>query len=120
MEQHHWTPTRPSWSGEHRAALHRFVLAAQGGVQAGHQPQATILSVAGRTEAPGEVPQTPLYRMIRHADGQVFHEGDPVTLADAQIMLNDAIADGRVEVGSFLHVEPDLLVIEPPDAAPGT
>lgn len=63
---------------------------------------------------------TATYPLIRHADGQTFHEGEPVTLADAQVMLNDAIADGRVEVGSFLRVETDLLVIEPPDADPGT
>lgn len=63
---------------------------------------------------------TPLYRVIRHADGQTFYEGDPVTLADAQIMLNDGIADGRVEVGSFLRVEPDLLLIEPAHADPGS
>lgn len=61
-----------------------------------------------------------LYHAIRHADGRTFHDGGLVTLAEAQIMLNDAIADGRVEVGSFLRVEPDLLIIEPPDAEPGT
>lgn len=60
-----------------------------------------------------------LYREIRHADGRTFYGGEPVTLADAQMMLNEAIADGRVEVGSFLRIEPGLLVIEPPDADPG-
>ncbi|MBP2291314.1 hypothetical protein [Azospirillum rugosum] len=64
-------------------------------------------------------PETPVYRQIWFADGRVFHQGDPVTLADAQVLLNDAIADGAVEVGSFLRVEPDLLVIEPPEADPG-
>lgn len=62
---------------------------------------------------------TAVYREIRFADGRAFHRGDPVTVADAQVLLNDGIADGRVEVGSFLRVEPDLLVIEPPEAAPG-
>lgn len=62
---------------------------------------------------------TPTYREIRYADGRTFHRDAPVTLADAQILLNDGIADGRVEVGSFLRVEPDLLIIEPPDADPG-
>ncbi len=63
---------------------------------------------------------TAVYPEIRFADGRVFHRGDPVTLADAQILLNDGIADGLVEVGSFLRVEPDLLIIEPPEADPGT
>ncbi|MBP2314702.1 hypothetical protein [Azospirillum soli] len=62
---------------------------------------------------------TPLYRVIRHADGRDFYDGTPVTLADAQVMLNDAILDGRVEVGSFLHVETDELLIQPPEADPG-
>ncbi|AIB15406.1 hypothetical protein ABAZ39_26300 (plasmid) [Azospirillum argentinense] len=62
---------------------------------------------------------TALYPLVRHADGRTFHDGAPLTLADAQIMLNDAIFDGRVEVGSFLHVGPDQLTIQPPDADPG-
>ncbi|MCW2239298.1 hypothetical protein [Azospirillum canadense] len=59
---------------------------------------------------------TQTYSVIRHADGRVFHAGEPLTVADTQILLNDAIADGWVDVGSFLRVEPDGLVIDPPDA----
>lgn len=60
-----------------------------------------------------------VYPEIVFADGRVFHRGDPLTLADAQILLNDGIANGLVEVGSFLRVEPGLLTIEPPEADPG-
>lgn len=62
---------------------------------------------------------TPTYPRILHADGPTFYEGAPITLADAQVLLNEAIADGRVEVGSFLRVDSDLLVIEAPDTTPG-
>jgi hypothetical protein len=60
---------------------------------------------------------TATYHIIRHADGRTFYDGEPLTLADAQIMINDAIARGDLEVGSFLHIEDDLLVIER-EAAP--
>lgn len=55
---------------------------------------------------------TATYHIIRHADGQDFYDGEPLTLADAQIMVNEAIARGDLEVGSFLRIEDDLLVIE--------
>ncbi|WP_448204709.1 hypothetical protein [Azospirillum sp. sgz302134] len=55
---------------------------------------------------------TATYRIIRHADGRSFYDGEPITLADAQIMINDAIARGDLEVGSFLHVDEDMLLIE--------
>ena len=55
---------------------------------------------------------TATYRVIRHADGRVFYDGEPITLGDAQAMVNEAIARGDLEVGSFLHIEDDELVIE--------
>ncbi len=55
---------------------------------------------------------TATYHIIRHADGRAFYDGEPLTLADAQIMVNEAIARGDLEVGSFLRIEDDLLVIE--------
>jgi hypothetical protein len=57
--------------------------------------------------------QQPLYRRILHADGTIFYDGEPVLLADAQIMLNEGIATGRVPVGSFLRVDDDLIIEEP-------
>ncbi|MBP2306282.1 hypothetical protein [Azospirillum melinis] len=54
------------------------------------------------------------YSVIQHADGQAFYQGEALTLADAQVLLNDAIADGRVDVGSCLRVEPNILIIDPP------
>ena len=57
-----------------------------------------------------------LYRIIVHAvDGAYYQEG-PVTFADAQIMLNNSIAPGEVETGSFLIIAPDFLIIAPPSA----
>lgn len=119
MERQNWIPDGRWWSGEHRAALHRFVVGARAGRRAATQPPASIPDTAERAETFGDLPMTPLYHVIRYADGRAFHDGVPVTLADAQVMLNDAILDGRVEVGSFLHVEPDQLIIQPPDADPG-
>jgi len=100
------------WSGEHRAALHRLLTAARPMTRA----SATSPPVDRPAETSRGAAQLPVYHAIRHADGRVFYDGAPVTLADAQIMLNDAIADARVEVGSFLRVDSALLVIEPPDA----
>ncbi|MBP2300729.1 hypothetical protein [Azospirillum picis] len=55
---------------------------------------------------------TATYHTIRHADGQPFYDGEPITLADAQVMINEAIARGDVEVGSYLHIDADGLIIE--------
>jgi hypothetical protein len=60
----------------------------------------------------------PLYRTIAHATGETYYQGESLTLADAQIVLNNDIAEGKIEVGSFLKVEEDLLILEPPDAKP--
>ena len=57
----------------------------------------------------------PVYRRILHSDGRVFYDGEPMLLADAQIMVNDGIAASRVAVGSFLRVDGDDLTIEEPD-----
>lgn len=61
---------------------------------------------------------TPLYRTIMHAAGWTYYHGEPITLADAQMMLSNDIAEGKVKVGSFLKVDVDLLILEPPDALP--
>jgi hypothetical protein len=61
--------------------------------------------------------QNPLYRRILHHDGRVFYDGEPILLADAQVMLNEGIAASRVAVGSFLRVDGDELTIEEPDTA---
>ncbi|SMF92333.1 hypothetical protein SAMN02982917_0565 [Azospirillum oryzae] len=54
-----------------------------------------------------------LYHHIRHADGPVYYSGEPISLADAQMMINEDIADGIISPGSFLRVEGVELVIEP-------
>jgi hypothetical protein len=61
---------------------------------------------------------TPLYRTIVHASGGTYYQGEPISLADAQIMLNNDIAEGKVEVGSFLKIDEDTLILEPADAKP--
>jgi hypothetical protein len=61
---------------------------------------------------------TPLYRTIVHASGGTYYQGEPISLADAQIMLSNDIAEGKVEVGSFLKIDEDALVLEPADAKP--
>ncbi|MBK3732360.1 hypothetical protein FBZ83_103373 [Azospirillum brasilense] len=55
---------------------------------------------------------TATFRIIRHADGSVFFEDRTITLAEAQILINDAIARGDLEVGSFLRIDGDELVVE--------
>lgn len=55
---------------------------------------------------------TAIFRIIRHVDGPVFFDDRTVTLAEAQIMINDAIARGDLEVGSFLRIDDEELVIE--------
>jgi hypothetical protein len=61
---------------------------------------------------------TQLYRRIVHASGGTYYEGEPITVADAQMMLSNDIAEGKVEVGSFLKIDEDVLILEPPDAKP--
>ena len=61
---------------------------------------------------------TPLYRTIVHASGWMYYQGEPISLADAQMMLSNDIAEGKVEVGSFLKIDEDVLILEPPDATP--
>jgi hypothetical protein len=34
------------------------------------------------------------------------------------MMLSNDIAEGKVEVGSFLKIDEDVLILEPPDATP--
>ena len=54
-----------------------------------------------------------LYHHIRHADGPVYYSGQPISLTDAQVMVNEDIANGRIAPSSFLRVEGVELVIEP-------
>jgi len=61
---------------------------------------------------------TPLYRTIIHASGETYYQGEPISLADAQMMLSNDIAEGRVEVGAFLKIDEDMLILEPADAKP--
>jgi len=61
---------------------------------------------------------TPEYRIIHYAAGGTYYEGEPISLADAQMMLNNDIAEGKVEVGAFLKVDEDTLILEPADAKP--
>jgi hypothetical protein len=61
---------------------------------------------------------TPLYRTIVHASGGTYYQGEPISLADAQMMLSNDIAEGKVEVGAFLKIDEDTLILEPADAKP--
>jgi hypothetical protein len=61
---------------------------------------------------------TPLYRTIVHASGGTYYQGEPISLADAQMMLSNDIAEGKVEVGAFLKIDEDTLILEPADADP--
>ena len=61
---------------------------------------------------------TPLYRTIVHASGGTYYHGEPISLADAQIMLSNDIAEGKVEVGTFLKIGEDVLILEPADGKP--
>lgn len=56
------------------------------------------------------------FRLIRHADGRTYYDGAPLTLADAQIMLNDDIQRRRVAVDSFLRVDGTELIVECPQS----
>jgi hypothetical protein len=61
---------------------------------------------------------TLLYRTIVYASGETFYEGEPISLADAQMMLSNDIAEGKVEVGAFLKIGEDVLILEPADGKP--
>ena len=61
---------------------------------------------------------TPMYRTIVHASGGMYYQGEPISLADAQMMLSNDIAEGKVEVGAFLKIDEETLVLEPADAKP--
>jgi hypothetical protein len=61
---------------------------------------------------------TPMYRTIVHASGGMYYQGEPISLADAQMMLSNDIAEGKVEVGSFLKIDEDTLILEPANAKP--
>ncbi|KJB94675.1 hypothetical protein N826_09165 [Skermanella aerolata KACC 11604] len=59
-----------------------------------------------------------MYRTILHASGGTYYQGEPISLADAQMMLSNDIAEGKVEVGAFLKIDEDALILEPADAKP--
>lgn len=52
------------------------------------------------------------FASIQRADGSVYYEGPPVTLAEAQMLINEAIRERRLDAGVSLRIEPDCLVIE--------
>ncbi|PWC85860.1 hypothetical protein TSH100_14925 [Azospirillum sp. TSH100] len=54
---------------------------------------------------------TNAFSQIRHADGRAYYQGTPLSLADAQIMLNDDILRRRVRVGAYLRVDGGRLVL---------
>ncbi|KAA0581216.1 hypothetical protein FZ983_09765 [Azospirillum sp. B21] len=54
---------------------------------------------------------TNAFSQIRHADGRAYYQGTPLSLAEAQIMLNDDILRGRVRVGAYLQVDGGRLVL---------
>lgn len=55
---------------------------------------------------------TTAFRHIRHADGRAYYEGKPLSLADAQIMLNDDIVRRTVRVDAYLRIDESGLVLE--------
>jgi hypothetical protein len=59
-----------------------------------------------------------MYRTIVHASGGMYYQGEPISLADAQMMLSNDIAEGKVEVGAFLKIDEETLILEPADAKP--
>ena len=61
---------------------------------------------------------TPLYSTISHAAGGIYYQGELITLADAQMIGNDDIVRGKVQVGSFLKVDEDTLILNPPETTP--
>ncbi|KAA0578064.1 hypothetical protein [Azospirillum sp. Sh1] len=48
---------------------------------------------------------TNAFSQISHADGRAYYQGTPLSLADAQIMLNDDILRRTVRVGAYLRVD---------------
>ncbi|CAO3421599.1 hypothetical protein [Azospirillum endophyticum] len=48
---------------------------------------------------------TNAFDQIRHADGRAYYQGTPLSLADAQIMLNDDILRRAVRVGAYLLID---------------
>lgn len=55
---------------------------------------------------------TTAFRHIRHADGRAYYEGKPLSLADAQIMLNDDIVRRQVRVDAYLRIDGAGLILE--------
>ncbi|WP_042442698.1 hypothetical protein [Azospirillum sp. B510] len=48
---------------------------------------------------------TTAFSQIRHTDGRAYYQGTPLSLADAQIMLNDDILRRAVRVGAYLRID---------------
>ncbi len=53
-----------------------------------------------------------VFHHIRHAEGPIFYAGEPISLADAQVMINDGIMERRLYPGSFLRVAGVELLLE--------
>lgn len=54
-----------------------------------------------------------LFSRILHPDGRIYYTGGPLSLADAQILLNDDIVNRSVAVGAYLRIDGSSLVLEP-------
>ena len=54
-----------------------------------------------------------VFRRIRLIDGSAYYAGEPISLADAQVMVNEDIAKGTILAGSYLRIDGSELVIEP-------
>jgi sorbitol-specific phosphotransferase system component IIA len=52
------------------------------------------------------------YRCIQRADGSVYYDGPPLGLAEAQMLISEAISRQELHVGNSLRLERDCLVIE--------
>ncbi len=52
------------------------------------------------------------YSCIQHADGSVYYDGRPLSLAEAQMLISEAISRHELHAGSSLRLEPTCLVIE--------
>ncbi|MBP2290704.1 hypothetical protein [Azospirillum rugosum] len=60
-----------------------------------------------------------VFHHIRLAEGPIFYAGEPISLADAQVMINDGIMERRLSPGSFLRVAGVELLLEQAGTAVG-
>ena len=76
------------------------------------QPNHSRRATTTAAQTMGSIAMTNAFRHIRHTDGRAYYEGKPLSLADAQIMLNDDIVQRTVRVGAYLRVDESGLVLE--------